>query len=136
MERRPAARRVLGAEAARGAGSRRIEALEKFNLDTRLPVPDHAWWRANPLAMLRPEMDVAFVMSGGGNGRAVGGNPAAGDQRVADPSQQRHPGHPADGIWEMLDSRSMLHALVVGAVAVRPSTADCFGLIGARMGHQ
>jgi hypothetical protein len=36
----------------------------------------------------------------------------------------------------MLDSRAVLHALVIGAAAVRPSTADCFGLIGARMGHQ
>jgi hypothetical protein len=95
-----------------------------------------ACWSTNPLGMLWPEVDAAFVMSGGGNGRAVGGNPAAGDQRVADPSQQRHPGHPADGISEMLDSRSVLHALVVGAAAVRPSTADCFGLIRARMGHQ
>jgi hypothetical protein len=31
-------------------------------------VPDQAWWRANPLGMLWPEMDAAFVMSGGGNG--------------------------------------------------------------------
>ena len=46
----------------------RIEALERFNRDTRLLVPDQAWWRANPLGMLWPEMDPGFVTSGGGNG--------------------------------------------------------------------
>jgi hypothetical protein len=42
---------------------RRIEALEQFNRGTRLVMPDQAWWRANPLGMLWPEMGVAFVTS-------------------------------------------------------------------------
>jgi hypothetical protein len=29
----------------------RIEALEQFNRDARLLVPDQAWWRANPFGM-------------------------------------------------------------------------------------
>jgi hypothetical protein len=79
-------RLVFSAEAARGAGSRRIEALAQFNLDTRLPVPDHAWWRANPLARLWPGRDAAFVMSGGGNGgpsAATGGRWSAGCRPLA-----------------------------------------------------
>jgi hypothetical protein len=43
-----------------------IEALEQFNRDARLLVHNQAWWRANPLGMLWPEMDAAFVTSGGG----------------------------------------------------------------------
>ena len=46
---------------------RRIEALEQLNRDTRLLVLDQTWWRANPLEMLRPEMDALFVTSGTGN---------------------------------------------------------------------
>jgi hypothetical protein len=45
----------------------RIEAPEQFNRDTRLLVPDQAWWTANPLGMLGPEMGAAFVTSGGGD---------------------------------------------------------------------
>jgi hypothetical protein len=48
------------------AGVRLIEALERFNRDTRLRVLDQAWWRANPLGMFWPEMDAAFVTSGVG----------------------------------------------------------------------
>jgi hypothetical protein len=46
---------------------RRIDALERFNRDTRLLVLDQAWWLTNPLGLLWPEMDAAFV-TGGGNG--------------------------------------------------------------------
>ena len=60
---RPAAGRVLSPELA--AIHAQIEALEQFNRDTRLLVLDQAWWRANPLGMLRPEMDAALVTSGG-----------------------------------------------------------------------
>jgi hypothetical protein len=42
--------------------------LEPFDRDTRLLVLDQTWWSANPLGMLWPVMDAAFVMSGGGNG--------------------------------------------------------------------
>jgi hypothetical protein len=37
-----------------------------------------ARWRVNPLGMLWPEMDAAFVMSGGGNGGHSRGAPAGG----------------------------------------------------------
>ncbi len=60
----------------------RIEALEQFNRDTRLLVLDQAWC-ANPLGMLWPEMDAAFVMSGGGKRRAVGGRWSVGCRPLA-----------------------------------------------------
>jgi hypothetical protein len=49
--------------------------------DTRLLVLDQPWWRANPLGMLWPEIDAAFVMSGGGNGGHSRGAPAGGRLR-------------------------------------------------------
>jgi hypothetical protein len=57
---------------------RRIEALEQFNGDTRPGARPGHWWRVNPLGMLWPETDAAFVVSGGGNG----GPPAAARQPV------------------------------------------------------
>jgi hypothetical protein len=53
----------------------RIEALEQFNRDTRLLVPDEAWWRPNPLGMLWPETDAAFVTSGGAGPPAAARRP-------------------------------------------------------------
>jgi hypothetical protein len=43
---------------------RRIEAPEQFDRDTRLLVLDQSRRSANPLGMLWPEMDAAFVTSG------------------------------------------------------------------------
>jgi hypothetical protein len=39
--------------------------LEPFDRDTRVLVLDQAWWRGHSLGMLWPEMDAAFVGSGG-----------------------------------------------------------------------
>jgi hypothetical protein len=44
----------------------RTDRVERFNEDTRLLVLDQAWWSANPLGMLWPEMDAAFLTSGDG----------------------------------------------------------------------
>jgi hypothetical protein len=133
-----------GTSACRASCSR--PSWRRFTAGSRLLEP---FDQGHPAPGARPDLvecqPARHALAGDGCGvcdvrrrkrRAVGGDPAAGGQRVADPSQQRHPGHPADGIWEMLDSRSVLHALVVGAAAVRASAANCFGLIGARRGHQ
>ena len=63
---RPAAGRVLSPELA--AIHAQIEALEQFNRDTRLLVLDQAWWRANPLGMLRSWMRRSWCrVSGNGH---------------------------------------------------------------------
>jgi hypothetical protein len=73
VEPRPAAPRVL---ARAGTGSPPDRGCSNHSTGTPGSwCSTRPWWSANPLGMLWPEMDAAFVISGGGGPPAVARRP-------------------------------------------------------------